>query len=98
MLAELTSKLADAKLEAAGLKEQLARMKEENQKLSDLVKKRSTDVPMLVGNVYKFDGELGSFCTGCYESGGKKIRLTSMAGFFGHIGAWKCPVCKATYQ
>lgn len=100
LLADLSSDLADAKLEAANLKFEIVRMKEEvlvAQALAEAARTSVTPlpVPALVDGAYQFSGESGSFCTGCYDSQGKRIRLAALPAPFNDFGRWKCPVCNA---
>jgi Predicted nucleotide-binding protein containing TIR-like domain len=49
------------------------------------------------GVYYSQDGD-GPFCTACYDSQDKKIRITTLGADWSVFGRWRCPVCKATYS
>lgn len=95
LLADLTGDLADAKLEVANLKTQLAKAIEENQALAKQLDQRSAGKPTLFDGAYKFEGDEGLFCTACFDAKDKKIRVTPLTGPFRTFGKWKCPSCGA---
>jgi hypothetical protein len=97
LLADLSGELADTKLEVAELKTQLAKAIEENKELAEIVKQRATTKPILFDSAYKFEGEEGLFCTACFDTQGKKVRVTPLTGPFKTFGKWTCPSCKANY-
>ncbi|MCX2691267.1 hypothetical protein OO256_11000, partial [Pseudomonas sp. DCB_CB] len=47
--------------------------------------------------VYTFEGEVGRFCTACWDSDERKMRLTDLASEFRFVGQWECPKCHAGY-
>jgi hypothetical protein len=96
LLADLSSDLADAKLHVAELKIQLAKAVEENQRLTETLNRRDTAKPSLSEGAYKFDGEEGLFCTACFDTQSKRVRVTALTGAFRTFGKWRCPSCKAT--
>jgi hypothetical protein len=96
LLAELTNELADAKLEAANFKARLAACLEENEALKNALNQKSTQTPSLTDGAYSFAGEDGLFCTACFDSAYKKVRVTSLTAAFRAFGKWRCPVCKAS--
>jgi len=96
LLADLTSELADAKLEVADFKTRLAACLEENEALKKSLNQKTTQVPALSDGAYAFEGEEGLFCTACFDSSQKKVRVSPLTGAFRHFGKWRCPVCKAT--
>lgn len=61
LLADLTGDLADAKMEVANLKTQLAKAIEENQALVKKLDQRSSGKPTLSDGAYKFEGSM-PFC------------------------------------
>ena len=89
-LADLTNELADAKLEAAALKESLASVQEENA----LLKKKtlsSDEVPTgRKWGCYQFEGEDGLYCPACWDSKRQKSSTTRVNANFR-----LCPVCMA---
>jgi hypothetical protein len=86
LLADLSGELADAKLEVANLKTQLADAVEENKALSALIAQRATTKPILAGGVYKFEGEEGVFCTACFDTQEKRVRLSRLTEPFTAFG------------
>lgn len=94
MLADLSNELADAKLEAANLKIELARLTDENQSLSDRLNTKETLKPEFVDGGYRFPGDDGLYCTGCFDSKGEKIRLGEAPNNLSSFGHWRCPVCR----
>lgn len=90
LLADLSSELADAKLEAASLKEKLAASLEENIILKQTMS-CSTEKPSgRMWGCYQFKGESGLFCPGCWDSKRKKSSTTRIDTNFR-----KCSVCQA---
>ena len=75
MLADLSNELADAKLEAANLKMEIARLSTENQSLTDRLNTKETVRPVFADGGYRFPGDDGLYCTGCFDSRGEKIRF-----------------------
>jgi hypothetical protein len=95
LLADLTMQLADTKLEIANLKSELAKEREEKERLSKRLSNKEASKPVLIDGGYKFDGDDALYCTGCFDSQQKKIRLGNSPGAFaGPFGKWRCPVCK----
>ncbi|WP_018233694.1 hypothetical protein [Thioalkalivibrio thiocyanodenitrificans] len=97
LLADLSSELADAKLEVSELKTKLASANEEKHKLAALLASRASGKPTLHEGVYQFEGEEGLFCTACFDTQEKKVRVTALTGPFKTFGKWECPSCKAVY-
>lgn len=94
LLADLVEQLADAKLEAAGLKEQLAEAKRQLLDKDALLQQRSAAEPRFDDDSYVFPEETGNYCTGCWDSARKKIRLKKESAAFDTFGKWYCPVCQ----
>lgn len=94
LLANLTSELADAKLEAANCKFEITRLTEENQKLNDRLNNKESVKPKFVDGGYKFPDNDGLYCTGCFDSKQQKILLGEVPSHFTHFGQRRCPVCK----
>lgn len=97
LLADLSSELGDAKLEAANLKSELASLTEENRQLKQQLERRESSSPILDDSVYKFEGEEGHFCTSCFDVNQRKVRVRLLTGAFTAFGKWECPSCKATF-
>lgn len=97
LLAELTDALGDAKLEAANLKIEMARLQEENRRLSAAFDQRSSSEPELDQGAYVF-GEGGRhYCTGCYDVSGRKVLVNELTGHWTAFGKWECPACNKTF-
>jgi uncharacterized coiled-coil protein SlyX len=98
VLAELMSELADAKLDAASLKEKLAALMEENLNLKshfESAAKSALNPPSGTKHgLYYWEDDESLYCTACWDSKSAKSRVTSInrAGI-----KWLCPVCKAYY-
>jgi hypothetical protein len=90
LLADLSNQLADAKLNIAELKEQLAAQTMEIQMLKH-TPSESREKPSVKWGCYQFEGDARLYCTACYDTKGKKILTTRIDSR--HRG---CPVCKAT--
>ena len=92
VLADLYNQLADVKIQMANLKEQVADLKEENHALKT-AQPENKQKPKLVRSCYVFDGEEGEYCTGCFDSQGKKIQVVRVLN-----RVFKCPVCENSFK
>ncbi|TNE41644.1 MAG: hypothetical protein EP321_03250 [Sphingomonadales bacterium] len=97
LIADLSNELGDAKLEAANLKNELASLRQENTDLKQRLERRENDRPIYADGVYNFEGEDGQFCTSCFDTGQRKIRVRRLANGFEVFGKWECPSCNATF-
>lgn len=98
VLAELHGALADAKLESGELKMKLAASQEQVAALRAQVDQRVRTKPTYTPEgVYSFEGEVGRFCTACWDSDERRVRLTDLALAFRFAGQWECPKCHAGY-
>lgn len=91
--------IADLQLQLAELKTRLAELIDENNQLKTEIKKSSTSETEVIikdGVYYKPNGD-GPFCTACYDSNRKMIRVTELGEVFHDIGKWQCNVCGATF-
>jgi regulator of replication initiation timing len=88
LLADLSNELADAKMQVASLKERVAELTEENRGLK-AVRSESKEKPTIQWGCYKFEGDEGLYCTGCYDSKGMKSLTHRRNSRFRY-----CPVCK----
>jgi rubrerythrin len=95
LLADLSNELADAKLEVANLKSELAETRTELLSFQQRQETKDSSKPYFVEGAYEFDDIEGSFCTACFDSKGKKSRLSKLQAPFDSFGKWECPVCKA---
>lgn len=96
-LADLTSSLGDAKLDAANLKIELAELKQQNGELRSELNRRTSAGPEIDDGAYVFGDNGRHYCTGCYDNRGAKTLLRQMDGPFRVFGKWECPVCKQTF-
>jgi hypothetical protein len=87
-LAETQIKLSDKIREIDGLREQVNGLQKEIEKLKD----PETKLVIKNGLYYGPDDD-GPFCTGCYDSKQKIIRLTKRSETFRVLGIYKCPSC-----
>lgn len=94
LIADLSNSLADAKLEAASVKEELAAQKELVRQLTDKLDQKVAARPDFHDDSYWFKGEMGNFCTGCWDARNMKIRLKEERGPGQAFGRWYCPNCK----
>ena len=90
LLADLSGELADAKLEIADLKEKLALQAQEIQSLRRADPLSRPKPSGSQWGCYKFDGDDGLYCTGCYDSKGLKSRTNRASA-----RSRACPVCRA---
>lgn len=97
LLADLTSELGDAKLNAANLKIELAGAKERVIDLERQAAQRTAGEPDLHEGAYVFGDQARHYCTGCYDTSGRKILLNDMPSDFHFAGKWMCPVCDKTF-
>lgn len=95
LLADLSSDLAEAKLEVANLKFELADMKQHLQAAESKLQQRESLRPILMDGAYSFDGDTGHYCTACFDTKDKKVRLTRLPPDFCDLGKWQCPACQA---
>jgi hypothetical protein len=89
LLADLSGELADAKLQIAELKHQLAAQAEEIQSLKTAAPENKQK-PTIQWGCYKFEREEGLFCSACYDSKGKKSLINRL-----NSSRRSCPVCNA---
>lgn len=97
LLADLTSELGDAKLEAANLKIELAESKEIIEDWKRKASQAASQGPELFDGVYTFGDKSRLYCTGCYDTRGDKIMLKELTGVWKDFGKYQCTVCEKTY-
>jgi hypothetical protein len=95
LLADLSGELADAKLEVANLKMELAEVKERLREKAEELAQRDADKPTLSEGAYQFSGDSGFFCTACFDTMRRRVRVTNLPAPFEDMGKWQCPSCKA---
>jgi len=94
-ISNLQIELADLKLSYADLKNENAELKQKIQALE----KGHEEPPIYKNGAYYSQSGDGPFCSGCYDTDKKLIRLSAV----GHpqmrrIASHICPVCKGTYS
>lgn len=90
-MAELISALADAKIEAAENAEEIFELKK--------LLKTKNELKYIDGKYFKVgeSGEQeGPFCSTCYDTTSKEIRLLHVPGSYG--GDWQCRVCSGLFR
>lgn len=97
LLADLTSELGDAKLNAANLKIELAESKGRVEQMERQLAQRTSEEPELHEGAYVFGDQRRHYCTGCYDRNGQKILLNELTGHWRTFGKWQCPSCEKTF-
>lgn len=95
LLADLHSALADAKLESVDLKMKLAAAQEAVLQLEQQLVQRESGEPVLSDGCYSFPGTEGEFCTCCWDTQRRKVRVHPTQPDFNFAGKWTCPACKS---
>ncbi len=91
---------ADLQVQLAELKVRLAGLLDENTQLkTDLKKAQSTEPEVVLkeGLYYHANGD-GPFCTLCYDSNHKLIRVAKLTHTMTILGKWRCGICKTHYN
>ena len=96
LLADLTNELGDAKLEAGNLKNDLAEATSRIRELEDAAARKDVEEPEIDEGAYVFGDKTRHYCTGCYDTKGRKVLLTEQTAAFKVFGKWACPACKQT--
>jgi hypothetical protein len=98
LLADLSNDLADAKLQAARLKTELADREDQIGLLKHIAGAGNLSTLKYDGSVYREDGDdEGAFYPSCYDTKSVRIRLTKQFGVWAHLGEWECPSCKNAF-
>lgn len=97
LLADLSCNLADAKLEVAELKQQIATLKEQILKQAEQLANRQVSKPKFEDGGYRFVDDDAIYCTGCWDSNERKIRLSAVQEDFRFAGKWRCPSCSSHF-
>lgn len=84
---DLQTALLTARQEMLEMQDSYERVLRENRELKEAHAPK--EKPRLKWGCYEFEGEEGLFCTACYDSKGKKSRVSKI------MGHQMCPVCKA---
>lgn len=92
-LAEVQIRLAETMRENDRLNQQVSTLEKEVENL------KNPDTKLIIKNgLYYTADDDGPFCTGCYDSNQKKIRVNELTRTLRAIGKYKCPVCNNTYS
>ena len=94
LLADLTEQLGEAKLQAANLKIELAEATVRITELQREAGRTAATEPEIHEGAYVFGDRSRHYCTGCYDSAGRKILLNEHPRDFKVFGKWFCPACK----
>jgi hypothetical protein len=98
-IGELSIELGNAQIQLAQqltANYELVREVERLQKENEELKNPQTKLTFKNGLYYREDND-GPFCTGCYDSKDKVVRVTELTGAFRSLGKYKCPVCSSVY-
>lgn len=98
--ADAQAAIAKMQVELAELNIKIAELLHENLGLKEELKKAATqeiEVILKNGLYYKKQDDSGPFCTHCYDSQKKFIRVQELPLTFARIGRWTCNSCKAKY-
>lgn len=91
--------IADLQIQLAEIKMKLAELIDENTSLRASLKSATSSVKEVEfrDGLYFTPDNDGPFCTACYDSKGKLMRVTKLGEAFHDLAHWSCGVCKATY-
>lgn len=101
--------IADLRNDLVDLKGEIAKLKEENQRLHVLAQrksgaegfrsllKRKNDVFVLTEDAEGYEADT-AFCPRCVEADGKLMALIESPGPFQMLGRLQCPDCETFYQ
>lgn len=94
LVADLKLQLAEVRTQAADLLEEILELRKEIQVL-----KSSGGEELLVreGVYWSKANDDGPFCTACFDTQRKKVRIVEQKGPTRQIMKWRCPVCKAHF-
>jgi len=97
LLADLTSELGDAKLQAAQLKIDLASAMSRIQALERAAADKVAGESEVHDGAYIFGDPSQHYCTGCFDARGDRILLRELTGAWAAFGKSECPVCEKPY-
>jgi hypothetical protein len=99
IIGELSLELAETQIKLSGhirendeLKEQLVTI----QKKVEILENPNSTLTIKDGVYYNSEND-GPFCTGCYDSKKKIIRLSELPSVMRVLGKYGCPICKINY-
>lgn len=90
---ELQEKIMELREEVLAIKEEVVSLRQENQALKDACPENKEKPIGTKWGCYQFVDDDGLYCTGCYDTKGKKIRTTRATSRYR-----MCPVCNAAYS
>jgi hypothetical protein len=92
--------IADLQVQLAEVKMKLAELIEENTTLKKSLNTAISTTKEVIhkNGLYFTPDNDGPFCTACYDSKNKFVRVVELSSAFHVIAKYKCPVCEATYQ
>jgi len=98
LLAELNLELADTKIALADFMEQNAQLRMELATIKHSRGGGSTEPLTFRDFAYFTESNDGPFCSKCYETENKRIRLKKVTGAFTTFGNSQCPSCEQFYD
>lgn len=92
--------IADLQIQLAELKVQLAELIDENRELKSALSRKTEEKPKLKieGDLYYTEEGDGPFCTACFDTKQKLVRVTPMASTFHTIAKFRCNVCHGHFH
>jgi hypothetical protein len=91
--------IADLQLQLAEVKAKLADLMMENQELKLQSKARSSLPKLdLRGDLYFAEDGTGPYCTACFDTNQRLVRVPQTAEVFHDICKYRCNVCEGHYQ
>jgi hypothetical protein len=87
---DLQSSLLKARQEMLDIQDKYEQVLRENKALKEASAPK--EKPRVHWGCYKFEGDEGLYCTGCYDTTGKKIMTNRL-----NIRQRFCPVCKSSF-
>ena len=96
---ELKEVIVDLQGKLLDLKQEIVQLRDENQRLTEDLKCALAPPEVTLKDGVYYKGEDGPFCTACYDSGRKMIRVTDVTHDERVVMGIrrKCPACKAEY-
>lgn len=98
LLADLNLELADTKIALADVMEQNAQLRTELATIKHSRGGDSQEALTFKEFAYFTESNYGPFCSKCYETENKRIRLKKVTGAFTTFGHTRCPSCEQFYD
>lgn len=97
---EAKEMISQLQLRLAELRGQFAELLEENHDLRKQLQNRHELPSVQLGDhgLYYTENGDGPFCTTCFDSDQKLVRVTELGAVFRTHGKWRCGVCKNKYH